>query len=174
MNGQGQRRRSEREATAYHEAGHAVASFYLGRGVREVSIIHDVQHGTLGRVRNYRLPAFRPEMMMDARTRTTAERCILILLAGPEAERRYKGRSNQNGACYDRDAVADLAGHVCCSEEEADAYLCWLSIRTRGLLAVPSLWAAVKALAAELLSAGRLSGTNARSVYSSALAQAAA
>jgi ATP-dependent Zn protease len=40
-------------ATAYHEAGHAVASWLLGRAVKAVSILPEGE--TLGRVTHYPL-----------------------------------------------------------------------------------------------------------------------
>ena len=36
------------QATAYHEAGHAVARFTLGRRIDRVSIVADEREGSLG------------------------------------------------------------------------------------------------------------------------------
>lgn len=77
---------------AYHEAGHAVASTILGRGVRSVSIVGDGESG--GRVINHRRGGKWIDRLeeadyasswggfIDGGTRRTVEVEIMILLAG--------------------------------------------------------------------------------------------
>jgi hypothetical protein len=157
-------------ATAYHEAGHAVASFSLGRTVRRVSIVPDGFY--LGHCRHAAQPSFRPDMMADTKARLRAETEIVILLAGGIAEKKFAGRCNYVGASYDHDNAVDLAVHVTGDDAEAAAYLNWLSIRTRNL--IEREWAAVRAIADQLLTDRRLSGAVARLTYLAALGVSAA
>ena len=76
----------EREATAYHEAGHAVAGFALKRAFTKVSIVPD--DTTVGHC------AFMPQPLkqnqkyrtVDSKFRNVMERCAMTYLAGGEAE----------------------------------------------------------------------------------------
>lgn len=76
---------SPERATAIHEACDAVMAYLLGRPFTEISIVGDGE--TNGRVR-HRLPGhwFRPDIEINARTRTMIEDRVIILLAGGEAE----------------------------------------------------------------------------------------
>src|SRR3954454_12812189 len=81
--------RRQLEEVAYHEAGHAVAALEFRHATHSVSIVPDVDAGTLGRVRRpkrYR-PSFMPDIydLRDARFQTTFLREIQIALAGPAA-----------------------------------------------------------------------------------------
>lgn len=170
-----ERERRSLEATAYHEAGHAVASLALGRGVRRVSIVPDLAAGTLGLATNHGLPSFRPDVRDDAPTQAKAEREILILLAGPAAEERFTGRRNRAGAAGDHAAAAAaLALSLCGDEDEASAFLAWLVIRGRNLIAAPGQWIRVAALARALVDRRELSGAEVRRVCVEAMANAVA
>jgi ATP-dependent Zn protease len=69
------------EATAYHEAGHAVIALALGRSVQWVSILPNRDH--LG-VCEFGKATFRP-------SEDWLEREILIALGGIAAEARFTG-----------------------------------------------------------------------------------
>ena len=94
--------RNELASTAYHEAGHAVAHFVLGRRIDRVTIVPG--NGYLGRVQGRVLPKswspqqgdFRPPRELRA-----AENLLTCLLAGPTAEARFRGRRNLVGASRD-------------------------------------------------------------------------
>lgn len=96
-------------ATAFHEAGHAVAAFALGRPVKQASIVPE--KGTLGHVRlGGRNQVRRMETTaLGFRARYRVERDLMGTLAGPEAERRATGRGNNIGARFDHAYVADVA-----------------------------------------------------------------
>src|SRR5207244_3145945 len=79
------------EATAYHEAGHAVMALALGRPVDCVSIRATREH--LG-LCEFRKAVFRP-------SEDWLEREILISLAGVAAEARFTGNYAWDGAARD-------------------------------------------------------------------------
>jgi hypothetical protein len=137
--------------TAYHEAGHAVMALRLGRRFRYATV--RPEEDRLGHVRYY-AANYRPDGGDSDAARLTTEQHILTLLAGAAAERRFAGRTDRVGAKADYERAADLAGYVCGSQEEATAYLRWLSVRTGNTLGV--WWGAVVAIAEALRDQGHL------------------
>lgn len=137
--------------TAIHEAGHAVVSRAIGRPVRAVSIRPDEK--TLGRVTHYPMPSFKPDAMINTRTRLRLEQMIMVYLGGVEAEKRVVHQADvESFAATDIDRAQDLAFYMSNNEpDEAGAYLGWLQYRTRNLLNNPVWWAAVVGLADCLL-----------------------
>ena len=73
------------QATAYHEAGHAVVALALGRAVQRVSILPDRER--LGQC-EFKKGLFRP-------SEDWLEREILIALGGIAAEARHTGDADQ-------------------------------------------------------------------------------
>jgi hypothetical protein len=116
---------SRQTATAYHEAGHAVISHFLGLPIGRVSIVRDAD--TLGRVLHRPVGEwFQPDVVMNDRTRLRIERGIVVLFAGVIAERKFTGRYNHVGAKGDYDQVVDLAHFVTGSDGEAALFQRWL------------------------------------------------
>ncbi len=98
----------ELQATAYHEAGHAVMAMETGRAVRLVTVVPEGNY--LGVCRHTAAPAWlSPDAHLGRREIRWLERCILIRMAGPAAERRFTGRRNHVGARYDYDSLIDMA-----------------------------------------------------------------
>src|SRR3954469_11232009 len=89
---------SQNEATAYHEAGHAVLALALGRQVHAVNILPNGER--LG-VCQFRKAAFRP-------SEDWVEREILIALGGIAAEARHTGVHAWEAAGRDWQYVRDL------------------------------------------------------------------
>jgi hypothetical protein len=86
-------------ATAYHEAGHAVARWEFGLRVRRVSIVPS--GASLGHVSYPNLPLSVYEAV-ECSTPTPAqlgriERELIATLAGPEAEKQHTGSGNTVG-----------------------------------------------------------------------------
>jgi ATP-dependent Zn protease len=85
------------EATAYHEAGHAVAALVYGLAVRAATIIpapgvtRSVGHANPSR-------GIQLDFDDSPRARRRAETSIIVCLAGPAAQRRYSARSSYYGA----------------------------------------------------------------------------
>ncbi|MDP9343010.1 MAG: hypothetical protein M3Q23_13170 [Actinomycetota bacterium] len=105
-------------ATAYHEAGHAVAALFLGSSAVSISIGEDEVQGTLGHVRRRRPSTAWTQRLkelnydadfggMGCRVRRIIERDIMITLAGPVTEARLRGRSNWAGAGLQRLSEAE-------------------------------------------------------------------
>jgi hypothetical protein len=93
------------------------------------------------------------------RVQLLVQRHIGMLAAGEIAETHYSGDA-QGGwtrAQCDRERMYDLAGLVCRSQEEADAYIAWLTGRTRRVVTGEISWQVIEAVATELLHRGELS-----------------
>jgi len=148
----------EIEATAYHEAGHAVAAFHVGRAVRAITIAPG--EGYLGRVWHYPVTGkwLQPDIELTSRTRDYLETSITTLLAGPTAERKARGRWNHRGAGFDRSTAADLAFQLVGSAEQLEHYFAWRVQVAEDLWENPYRWDQVRQLAAELLEHKTMSG----------------
>ncbi len=137
---------------AIHEAGHVLARYMLKSGrFRYVTIVPG-QDGYGGHVAPYRTSLPDPiSAQLDVRVENTVRKLIITLLAGGIAVELY-GNGGDSGADEDLANAAGLAfSYVCESEEETVAYIQWLTIKTRKMLFSPSSYAAVLALASELL-----------------------
>lgn len=143
-----------REASAYHEAGHAVAAWKLG--YRSISASIAAADESTGEVRHENpFPGENLDVVESALVRSRVERAIIIRLAGPIAQKRYRPtswRRWQGGADYA--VAADLALRVCGSGEIASAFLKWLDLRAKAL--IEQHWPAVERLANALLKQGTM------------------
>ena len=157
----------ELRATAFHEAGHAVAAFMLGRAFTRVSIKPDDL--TVGRC-SFRTPGtwYRPEEEMSAPTRRMLEHRIMISLAGPETEARATGAFDPQASQEDLDRALDHACLMAADPSEASAYVEWLRLRTVNLMKQDGFWNAVRALAETLLRRNELPYRHARIVIQNA------
>jgi hypothetical protein len=155
-------RSAQREATAYHEAGHAVAAWRLGAGPRSVTIIpRSDSQGEL----SFESPVSNIHFDLNGsdRTRNRGERAIIICLAGPIAQRRFAPRSwRQWHGVSDYHAALDIALRLNESSRAAKAHLKWLEIRTENL--VESSWSFVERVATALSVRGTLSSDEIRSL----------
>ncbi len=125
---------------------------------------------TLGRCNfDIRWKDFHPDWDTSSKVRDRIERDIMASLAGPEAEAIHHGSHEWlPGHEGDTRHAIDLAGYVTGDVEETEAYLNWLTIRTRSMLGQPILWAAVHTLALELLAHGELGTQSIREIMSDA------
>lgn len=150
------------EATAYHEAGHAVAALALGRSVHGVSALPTRQH--LG-ICQFGKAVFRP-------SEDWLEREILIALGGIAAEAIHTGNyaweEAQRDFAYVRDLTLQRAGG---KERQAERLERRLLSKAEHLLAQPSNWRAVELIARELVRLGEISGRAARHFFEQATAQ---
>ncbi len=138
---------SKLEATAYHEAGHAVIALALGRAVQRVSILPG--HAWLGRC-EFQKGRVRP-------SEDWLEREILISLAGAAAEARLTGVYDWDGAVADRRNVRRLAVQRA-SERQAERLERRLLSKVEHLLDQAGHWRAVGLIAEELLRCETISG----------------
>jgi hypothetical protein len=142
-------------ATAYHEAGHAVASLALDRPVMKVSIKPD--RDKLG-ICAFGKAVFRP-------SKDWLEREVLIALAGMAAEARKTGEYDRVAAGRDLVYARGLAIQRAGSERQAERLERRLLGKVENLLDDEGLWAAVEMIAAALLEQGEMSGRQARHLY---------
>lgn len=142
------------QATAFHEAGHAVAAWSCGLPVYRVSIQPE---GDAKGVVSHRNPLARVRLDLDGsdKARMKAEAAIIVCLAGPASQRRFNARSyRKHHSASDFDTAAELALRLNSSAEAANAYLDWLRIRADDLIA--GRWKIVTALAGLLLERAEL------------------
>jgi hypothetical protein len=158
------------ERAAYHEAGHAVASYLVHRRLACVSIIPNPIDNTLGHCEYRNLADFKPDAPMNSRLRVQIEKLIIVLLAGAIAERLRAGSVYRNGSEDDMTLAYNAAMYLSGEAKEARAFVNWLSAHTRNLLASGPQWAAVEALAGELTERRFIGERLARQIIRKALA----
>lgn len=142
------------QATAYHEAGHAVLALALGRPVQHISILPD---GRFLGVCKFGKSVFRP-------SEDWLERETLIALGGIAAEARYTGQYAWEGAAHDQRYVFRL-----CVERAGERRAERLQRRMLALaehhLSQEGNWLAVELIAAELILHRTISGRTARHLF---------
>jgi ATP-dependent Zn protease len=143
------------EATAYHEAGHAVMALLLGRPVEHVTILATrAELGTCW----FGKPVFRP-------SEDWLEREALISLAGMAAEALHTGVEDRAAAARDLRHVQELALQRAGNARQAARLERRLFAKAEHLLAKPAQWRAVETIARELLRVGAISGRAARHFF---------
>jgi hypothetical protein len=142
-------RKSVRWSTAFHEAGHAVASWNHGFEVHSATIVRAADlHGWVEHNNPLRGVHLDWDDSADALRR--AQLAIIVCLSGPEAQRQYNPRSwrSHHGAS-DHKLAADLALTVNQSSfDAASAYLRWLEIVARD--EVTASWLYIERVASAL------------------------
>ncbi len=155
----------ELKETAYHEAGHAVANFAIGRRFRKVSIIPVPEHNSLGRVTGSGWKSrLNPELddTEKLRLRRMVEAEIVVSLAGVVAEAQLTGLYNHIGASKDYQDAVFYATYVTDSTKETEAYIAWLLEKTKNILW--RRWDAVELLATELIKQREIGYTTTRKI----------
>lgn len=143
-------RNSRLKSTAYHEAGHAVATYLLRISIIKISIIK--AEDSYGRVIQKPLPKnFDPSLLDSWSARRRLECLIISSLAGRAAEEILTGKENIKGASHDYHSAIVLVDEFISDNSEIEAYLNWLYIRTKNLLQNKINWGMVECLAGELL-----------------------
>lgn len=143
------------KSAAYHEAGHAAAVHARGLRLESVEVTPGAVWDGCCRRAAY-----------DGTPETAGERDdnIMIALAGAEAEKLAGLYVADDSDERDRSTAVELA---CSGGTELDdvlALLARLEAEAHELLKVPSVWAGVERLAAELLRVGRVDGPDAHRV----------
>ena len=157
------------ERTAYHEAGHAVASHHLRVAFSSITIIP--KQDSSGHVMHPKsiFNNFDPEWDNSLRVVDRAERMILVLLAGQVAEAKFADRHNWMGSGEDWHTVIKLASYFVGSDEVLQAYVNYLWARAKTLFDLPWLWVAVEAVAKELLIRKKMGNRLTRSIIQKAI-----
>jgi ATP-dependent Zn protease len=152
---------TDEQATAFHEAGHAVLALLLGRAVQHVSILPNRDH--LG------ICAFGKGSVR--RSEDWLEREILIALGGIAAEARFTGNYAWDGAARDQKYVERLAVQRA-GESRAEKLQRRLLAKAEHHLADEGAWLAVELIAAQLLQKKEISGRTALHLFERAIRQA--
>lgn len=131
------------------EAGHVVAALAGERPFVRVTIRPD--HDSLGHVLYGRFAwRFRPDVDHSPRTTATIEGLVLIGLAGPAAERRFRGRRNWVGAGADIHRAAELGSYLY-DGRTLDRFLDFMLARADDLVASRAHWIRIEATALALM-----------------------
>lgn len=150
-------RPSQREATAYHEAGHAVMVHVEGYAVLACTIERSAEGMAGGVMWNNPLSVHASELPED-HDRPAAMRSVArIAIAGEIAQRRYRASSwRKHQGRTDREAAVMLAIRLVQSGEQAAQLMIGLEAQVKNALAAN--WPLVQAVAAALVRHGHLSG----------------
>ena len=150
------RRTKQLKAIAYHEAGHAVAAHYHNLAPRSLSIIPD--QTSLGRY--IHVPYFQninPDYDASPRAQRRIENMVIVLLAGPQAQRRChpKGHWKKN-AQGDWERAVNLLSYLCADEKEAELYWSLIDYRAYAFIHQPDVWECIGVVADALLAHNEL------------------
>lgn len=138
---------------AYHEAGHAVASWRLGDGIGSVTIDPGRRPQDDEGYEGLFVP---PRGDRSARS-GWGHRFAVVLMAGAAAQRLHSPRSSvPHCARIDQRLACDLAAVMCRSAEAQSAFLGWAKAEARAL--IKQDWHLVELLAARLLTDRTLDG----------------
>ena len=142
------------EATAYHEAGHAVMTYLEGVPIHRVSIVPGT--GNVGHVRHGRAGPTEAAILDHRRqavVQRRLERRARIALAGYVAQRKFRPTSVRNHQWEaDRRTVHDCVDVLSRWSPRCHlAYWRLLQIQTEDKLYAPQHWKMIKAVAKDLL-----------------------
>ena len=149
---------SDDDVTAYHESGHAVMGIYLGGLVQSMSLMPESSIDWKDEFPRYGDTII--AWPRDASAKKHAIREISAALAGPVSENIYTG--DDPVEMINPESVADWhtasqhAMTLYSSNEKAASYLASVIQELDSILRVESMWAAVAALADELLAHDQL------------------
>jgi ATP-dependent Zn protease len=143
------------EATAYHEAGHAVAALALDRPVKKVSIKPD--RDRMG-ICAFGKAVFRP-------SQDWLKREVLIALAGMAAEAKHTGEYDREAAGRDLIYARGLAIERAGNARQAERLQRRMLSKVEHLLEHEANWRAVQRIAKALLEQTEISGRQARHLY---------
>lgn len=155
------------KATAYHEAGHAVADHFLNHRIKRVTIVPSKTENYVGCAFAKMGSVKGIDSEVTARLERTAYRRIVAALAGICAQRLFNPRTcrNYHGSEDYKQAIS-LAGHILTGENEMEPFLKWMEVRTENLLR--NKWKAVELLAEELLRRREIKGDEAHEIIMAA------
>lgn len=141
-----------REATAYHEAGHAVMAWLVGRPVQKVTITEgQMQFGT-------RLGLCELKKGKSKSSDDPLEDIVLIMLAGMVAEAKFTGADASRGAAEDLLNVQRLLSSRASTPRQLDKLFRRMLDKAEYLLDDSPNWQAVVSVAGELLAKTTISG----------------
>ncbi len=153
-------------ATAYHEAGHAVMAFLVGRPVEKVTI--SPAHLQTG---GMRLGACKVQKGRTKASQDSVEDQVLILLAGMVAERQVTQRYCLGGADQDLRVAQRVLANRAPTERQMEKLMRRLLDKTEHVLSDAVNRQAIQLIAAELVEKETISGRAVRHLYDQAAAK---
>jgi hypothetical protein len=142
------------QCTAYHEAGHAVAAFFLRQKIRDVTILETSDYRGRCRLRtNCRHGRSTDKVFADIKIRYAGE--LALKRFAPASFRQWHVSSGPFGGDRDRDIIIDLALKQT-DEAGVPLLLKWLEHGAKNL--VDARWEHICAVAEALLKRKTLSG----------------
>jgi hypothetical protein len=150
-------------STAYHEAGHAVASWHFRKRFRSVTIVPTGE--SLGCVKSNQYLKRNPEYELDSRMINCFETKAQILFAGYYAEKKFTGRGNSVGASRDFNTALSLLLRIH-EGEVGRCYIRYILACTKNLWTYDDgsdtfMWPIVVGLANELMKVHTMKGKTA-------------
>lgn len=141
---------TQKQSTAFHEAGHAVAAFFLGFSVgrRGVTIIPDKIKDNLGAAHVLLQLRERPDVAISPGTHVRIENHAVVCLAGDAAQRKLHPRSHYR-AQSDQDQALELLDYISGSNEILCARFKVARLQAQAL--VNLRWKEITAVATALL-----------------------
>src|SRR5712692_3116908 len=123
--------RLSKRATAFHEAGHAVAAHVLHRRIKRVTIIPNKADKYVGCCFTRRGPSMKGiDCEVTPKITRDAHNLIIFSMAGICAQRLFNPRTFRSfHGSTDYRTVVDFATHLT-RENELEAFLKWMEIRT--------------------------------------------
>ena len=152
-----------REATALHEAAHAVAATVVGRTVTSVTIVPDV--GGWGCCE---YAPFEPVAVLAYRDDPRNRKQAIITLAGSVAERRRFKDTDPRYASADMTHVDNLIGFMLGNADSEEEEELRADMRAETERLVATHWGAIEALAAALLERPTLTGEEVAAIIAAA------
>jgi hypothetical protein len=141
--------------TAHHEAGHAVLTLRCGRRLESVWI-----EANGGNSRQYDPLWHKADanglIKIKGDDRFVAVAGLLIILAGPYAQRKFTGSPHTPMAGSDKQDIDSFFAHMQCSDSEVKRLTRLAKANTKRL--VDFYWCDIEAVAAALLERCKLSG----------------
>ena len=154
------------ESAAYHEAGHAVAAWHCGVRTKSLSIVPESD--SAGRhVRHPYFGGLKLEIDSSPRAQRRVENMALVCCAGPAAQRRFDPKRfrsyHAQGDWYE---AMNLLSYLTNDDEVLMAHFKLIELRARKLIALPSVWSLIEAVARALLERRHLTGKEVRAIIS--------
>jgi ATP-dependent Zn protease len=151
------------QATAYHEAGHAVVAHVLGHRIKRITIVPSKSQNYAGCVFFAKQPSVkRIDYDPSPRITRAAKERILASLVGLCAQRLFNSRTCRSFHGYeDFKQILLYVGNLM-RENETEPFLKWMEVRTENLLR--DNWKAVNVLAHELIRRREIGGQEAHQI----------
>lgn len=155
---------SPEKLTAYHEAGHALASELYGQVLTRVEIVGDTEHS--GSTETLRFPTDPDEGGLSRAEVEAIENQLRCVLAGTVAEAMVSGRDDWDETSGDLDEAVRLAMKLV--DDCEDVLPLFEDLREDLEKVLRENWRAIEALADELMDRKSLSGAEVRRILDSA------